>query len=208
MTGRVMTCLWGKLYISGPSYCLFISNKPRAKERNIGMPDVILFQVVRKILPKQKFHIWEINLQGILFPLFYSRSNTFRSKCLSLWITITPAGNHRLKIFEIKLSVEGKLKSSPITGLNRPWGFQEAEVPRFQDTRHMKVVRLSAPRTGRFYSFLLKAESTPQGCSAAGRIMSTKSYNDTIGNRTRDLPACSAVPQPTAPPAACPKCRR
>ena len=24
--------------------------------------------------------------------------------------------------------------------------------------------------------------------------------NDTIGNRTRNLPACSAVPQPTAPP--------
>ena len=31
-----------------------------------------------------------------------------------------------------------------------------------------------------------------------------KNSNDTIGNRTRDLPACSAVPQPTAPPAACP----
>ena len=29
--------------------------------------------------------------------------------------------------------------------------------------------------------------------------MSTKSSNDTIGNRTRDLPACSAVPPPTAP---------
>ena len=26
-----------------------------------------------------------------------------------------------------------------------------------------------------------------------------KHSNDTIGNRTRDLPACSAVPQPTAP---------
>ena len=26
-----------------------------------------------------------------------------------------------------------------------------------------------------------------------------KNSNDTIGNRTRDLPACSAVPQPTAP---------
>jgi hypothetical protein len=24
-----------------------------------------------------------------------------------------------------------------------------------------------------------------------------KNSNDTIGNRTRDLPACSAVPQPT-----------
>jgi hypothetical protein len=29
-----------------------------------------------------------------------------------------------------------------------------------------------------------------------------KNSNDTIGNRTRDLPACSAVPQITAPPRA------
>jgi len=41
-----------------------------------------------------------------------------------------------------------------------------------------------------------------QGHSAAGRIMSMKNFNDTIGNRTRHLPACSAVPQPTAPPRA------
>jgi hypothetical protein len=34
--------------------------------------------------------------------------------------------------------------------------------------------------------------------------MSMKKSNDTIGNRTRDLLACSAVPQPTVPPAACP----
>jgi hypothetical protein len=27
-----------------------------------------------------------------------------------------------------------------------------------------------------------------------------KNSNDTIGNRTRDLPACSEVPQPIAPP--------
>jgi len=32
--------------------------------------------------------------------------------------------------------------------------------------------------------------------------MSMKNFNDTIENRTRDLPACSAVPQPTAPPRA------
>jgi hypothetical protein len=32
--------------------------------------------------------------------------------------------------------------------------------------------------------------------------MSMKKSNDTIGNRTRDLPACSVVPQPTAPPRA------
>jgi hypothetical protein len=27
-----------------------------------------------------------------------------------------------------------------------------------------------------------------------------KNSNETIGNRTRDLPNCGAVPQPTAPP--------
>jgi len=29
-----------------------------------------------------------------------------------------------------------------------------------------------------------------------------KNSNDTVGNRTRNLPTCSAVPQPTAPPRA------
>jgi len=75
----------------------------------------------------------------------------------------------------------------------------------------MKVVRLSALRTGglyppppgnipgtRFYYRL----SQPQGHSAAGRVMSIKNSNDTTGNRTRDLPTCSARPQTNAPPRA------
>jgi len=100
-------------------------------------------------------------------------------------------------------------QSSPVTDLDRPRGFQEVKAPRFQDNRHMKVVRLSALRTGRLYSqeihlgahFCYRL-SRPQGHSAAGRIMSLKNSNDTIGNRTRDLPTYSAVPQPTAPPLA------
>ena len=44
--------------------------------------------------------------------------------------------------------------------------------------------------------------SQPQGHSAARRIIAMKNSNDTTGNRTRDLPACSAVPPPTAPPRA------
>ena len=32
--------------------------------------------------------------------------------------------------------------------------------------------------------------------------MRMKNSNDTIGNRTRDLPACSEMPQPTVPPRA------
>ena len=44
-----------------------------------------------------------------------------------------------------------KGKSNPITDLDRPFGFQDVEVHRFQDNRHMKVVRLSVLRTDRLY---------------------------------------------------------
>jgi hypothetical protein len=54
---------------------------------------------------------------------------------------------------EIRLwiGVGSKGKSNPITGLDRPWGFQEVEAARFQDNRHMEVVGLSALSTGRLY---------------------------------------------------------
>ena len=94
-----------------------------------------------------------------------------------------------------------KGKAIPFTGLDRPWVFQEVEAPRFQDNQHMKVVRLSALHTDRLYpprnipgTHFCYRLSRPQGHSAAGRIMSMKNSSDTIGNRTRDLPACSAVP--------------
>ena len=42
-----------------------------------------------------------------------------------------------------------------MTGLDRPRGFQEIKDPRYQDNRHMKVVSLSALRTGRLYPLVL-----------------------------------------------------
>jgi hypothetical protein len=51
----------------------------------------------------------------------------------------------------VSAKFDQRVKSNPITGLDRPLGFQEVEAPRFQDNRHMKVVRLSALRTGRLY---------------------------------------------------------
>jgi len=42
--------------------------------------------------------------------------------------------------------------------------------------------------------------SRTQDRSTAGSIISVKICTDTFGNLRRDLPACSAVPQPAAPP--------
>ena len=49
-------------------------------------------------------------------------------------------------LYELPVLAREDLKSNPITGPDRPGGFQEVEAPRFQDSRHMKVVRLSAPK--------------------------------------------------------------
>jgi hypothetical protein len=57
------------------------------------------------------------------------------------------------------------------------------------------------PQEDSWYSFLLKTESTPGSC-AVGRIKSIEKFSDLIGNRTRDLPASSIVPQPTTVPRA------
>jgi len=71
-----------------------------------------------------------------------------------------------LSVFLYVLAV--RQQNTPVTDLDRPWGFQDVEIPRFQDSRHMKVVRLPAlrtsclyPRKYSWYSFLLEAESTP-----------------------------------------------
>jgi hypothetical protein len=68
----------------------------------------------------------------------------------------------------------------------------------------MMVLRLSALRTCHHYhagsilcTHFSECLSRPQCLSAAGRIMSMKNSNTTIGNWTRYLPTCSAVPQPT-----------
>ena len=61
----------------------------------------------------------------------------------------------------------------------------------------------TGPVTGKLYLYLTNScyrLNQLQGYSTPGRIMSMKNSNDTIGNRTHDLPACRAVPQSTAKP--------
>jgi hypothetical protein len=62
----------------------------------------------------------------------------------------------------LKSEITKHIKSNPITGLDRPWGFQKVEASRFQDNR-LSVLRTGRlyPRKYSWYSYLLDAESNP-----------------------------------------------
>ena len=122
-----------------------------------------------------------------------------------MWVDKFAGGAHKntkyISVFgcEMILLQQGKVKvnvSNPVTSLDKPWGFQEDEAPRFQDNRHMMVVRLLALRTGHLY---------PQEYFWYSLLLdwvNPRTIVALVGNRTRDLPTCNAVPKPTAPPRA------
>jgi hypothetical protein len=75
------------------------------------------------------------------------------SRCTKLLLTTRPTFSLQYILDLIDSSRRNLTSNSNhITGLDRPWGFQEVEAPKFYHNRHMKVVRLSALRTGRQYS--------------------------------------------------------
>jgi hypothetical protein len=80
------------------------------------------------------------------------------------------------------------------------WGSQNSKQLAHESSKVVSPTHRppSPPRKYSWYSFLLEDGSTP-GQQCGRRIMSKKNSNDTIRNQTHDLPACSAVPQPTAP---------
>jgi hypothetical protein len=85
--------------------------------------------------------------------------------------------------------------------MHRPWGFQEDEALRFQESRHMEVVGLSALRTGCLYlqEIFLVLTFVRGWVDLRAIVQLERLCQWQIGNRTHDLPTCSMVPQPTAP---------
>ena len=77
------------------------------------------------------------------------------------------------------------------------WGFQISRQSAHEDGKVVSPTHRPplSPRWYFWYPFLLEAEST-QGLSSPGRIMPRTNSSYTMGNRTRTLPARSAVSRP------------
>ena len=95
----------------------------------------------------------------------------------------------------------------PLQTWTGPYRSRKYRLAEFVDNRHMKVARLSALHTGPLYpprkipgTHFCCRSRRPQGHSTAGRIRSMQNCSDPNGNRTRDHPACTAVPQQNALP--------
>jgi hypothetical protein len=95
------------------------------------------------------------------------------------------------------------IKSNPI--LQALIGPQGSRSLRFPDLRHLvheggKIFSPThwppLPPGNNAGTYFCERLSLSWDHSVAGRIMSLKNSNDSVRNRSRDLPVCSAVPQP------------
>jgi hypothetical protein len=103
-------------------------------------------------------------------------------------------------LLSLTLTEIHKGEAISVTGHRGPWGCESSRLPYFLGPRQ-SANRWRRPtalylQEGSWYSFL------SSGPNAAGGIRQIEKSNGFIGNRTRDLPARSIVPQPTGIPRA------
>ena len=125
-------------------------------------------------------------------------TNTFTHSTINNSSLLTNSTHHSLlREYDSMLYSYGKGKEAiPVQARTGPEG-----------SRRLSLLDFKTIGTWRWYA---PATFTPQKIflilisirgwvdfRAVWRVTSMKNSNDTIGNRTRDLPVCSAVPQPT-----------
>jgi hypothetical protein len=80
--------------------------------------------------------LWYLSMHSVVMPVQQSGRRSF------FWICghCTSIFYKQKETFDINFSLFSKIryfKGNPFTDLDRPWGFQEVEAPRFQDNLHM-----------------------------------------------------------------------
>jgi hypothetical protein len=129
-----------------------------------------------------------LNKAFYLYSVFFFRGLTLLKKidCLA----ITKPGNPDVKVKQSHYRPGKTLRAS---------GERESQISRQSTHVDGKAVslthRLPLPLGNTSGTHFYYSLSRPQGHSAGGRIMSNKTSNDTIKNRNRELPVCSAVPE-------------
>jgi len=110
-------------------------------------------------------------------PLHWSYSQQVSLNTVCYQNTQRHAQQERYLHSNVCIYIYRPICNNPCTGLDRPWGFQEAEAPRYQSNRYIKVAMLSTLRTGRFYPqeifltlIIITGWVDP---SAGGRIMTS-----------------------------------
>jgi hypothetical protein len=111
-----------------------------------------------------------------------------------------PEGSRNLMFPDFMTTTQDGGKVVSVNGLEWPKGSRKLRFPDFMTTAQDggKFVSLThrppLPPGNTHGTHFCWRLSRPQGHSATGKVMSLKNSNDTIGNRTRDLPVCSVVP--------------
>jgi hypothetical protein len=123
--------LWSSLIIQFPSCSRHFTSAPYYRTQSVS---------ILNLMWQTSFHTHN-NRQN------YSSVNFIQTKCsfktlVSTYDTTTLWNTH---------SIVNTTYNKVTQSYYRSLGSQEVEVPRFLDNRHMKVVRLSALRTGRLY---------------------------------------------------------